>query len=50
MEYWTNPLFENLVKSSRKNPNISKYREFGESKVRVLDTKSNMTSKYGTFL
>ena len=30
------------------NSNISKYRKFWESKVLVLDTGSNMTSKYGT--
>ena len=36
------------LKSSRINPYNSKYKDFGESKVLDLDTRSNMTSKYGT--
>ena len=36
------------MKSIRLNPNISKYWEFGELKVLGYDTKSDMTSKYGT--
>ena len=48
MEYWTNPLFAKHLKSNRINPNISKYGEFGESKMLGLDTISNMTFKYGT--
>ena len=47
MEYLTS-LFAKQLKSSRKNQNICKYLEFGESTVLVLDTRSNMTSKYGT--
>ena len=35
-------------KSFRMNPNISKYREFGELIVLVLDTRSNTASTYGT--
>ena len=33
------------LKSYRINPNIFKYKEFGESKVLVWDTKSKITSK-----
>ena len=36
------------IKSIRLNTNISKYWEFGESKVPGLDTKSDITSKYVT--
>ena len=51
VEYWINSAFRvspKHIKSMRLNPNISKYCEFGELKVLGLDTKSNMTSKYGT--
>ena len=41
-------LLVKLLKSSLINPNISKFREFGESTELVLDTRSNVTSKYGT--
>ena len=36
------------IKSIRLNPNISKYWELGELKVLGYDTKSDMTSIYGT--
>ena len=42
------PLFDKHKESSLINQNISTYREFGESLVLGLDTRSNMTSKYGT--
>ena len=51
MEYWNcSPylLFEKHKKPSRINPNIYKYREFVESLVLVLDTRSNTIFKYGT--
>ena len=48
MEYWTNFLICESAKSSQINQNISRYREFAESTVLLLDTRSNMTSKYGT--
>ena len=51
-EYWINsymiPLSLKHIKAIRMNKNISKYWEFGELKVLVLDTKSNMTYKYDT--
>ena len=46
----TKPLFEKHIKSIRINPNVSKYWEFWELKVLVLDIEGNMTTKYGTSL
>ena len=43
-----NHLFKKHIKSIWLNTNISKYSEFGQLNVLVLDAKSNMTSKYGT--
>ena len=43
-----NPLPEKHIKSILINPNIFKYWEFGELKVLVLNTKSDITSKCGT--
>ena len=40
-----NILLHSVLKLCRINSNISKYREFKESKVLVLATKSNITSK-----
>ena len=38
------------LKSSLINPNISKYKEYGNAKELVMDRRSDMTSKYGTNL
>ena len=51
VEYWIIPAFRlspKHKKSLRLNPNISKYLEFLELKILGYDTKSDMTSKYGT--
>ena len=51
VEHWIIPVFRLSPKHTkllRLNPNISKYWEFGELKVLGYNTKSDMTSKYGT--
>ena len=51
MEYGIIPAFRlspKHIKLIRLNPNISKYFEFEELQVLGYDTKSDITSKYGT--
>ena len=43
-------LFQNAVNEASANLNIYKYKKFWKSMMLILDTRSNMTSKYGIVL